>query len=274
MSRSGLSILVAGMAALAQKPPVDRMPAAGALLERHVRESGGIEALRSASTQTTRGKFRFPQAGLSGKISMFTDDDGRSYQVLEALGGGKLEVINTGDVEWERSASAGTKLRRVASSPGSLLRPAPGSAAFWSIDAPAARTTGRGLVEGKPCWQVEVQPSVAGRITRLCFDWDTGLLVEVAVAAGERGSDFQVEMKLMSYKQVGAVKLPHIIETGSGEGLMRVEVEEIKIGEKPPEEMFEVPAEILAMVRRQVGEVEFKEAQEDPNRPRLKRKKK
>ena len=184
---------------------------------------------------------------------MFTDGDGRSYQVLEALGGGKLEVVNTGDVEWERSAAAGPKLRRVASSPGSLLRPGPGSAAFWSIDAAAARTSGRGLVEGKPCWQVEVRLSEGGRITRLCFDWDTGLLVEVAAAAGEQGSEFHVEMKLMNYKQVGAVKLPHVIETGSGEGLMRVEVEEIKIGDKPPEEVFEVPDEIQAMVRRQVG---------------------
>jgi hypothetical protein len=51
-------------------------------------------------------------------------------------------------------------------------------------------------------------------------------------------------------------------------------VAEIKFDEAPPEDVFEVPEEVQAIAQQQLREVEIKEPEEDPNRPRLKRRKK
>jgi hypothetical protein len=250
------------------------LPDARQLLERHLRETGGGEALKSAPTQVTRGKFTFLEADISGKATIYSDAAGRSYHLLESKEIGKIEAGNDGDIEWERTTVAGPKVIRVSSSPGSLLRPPATDSSYWIEDASQARTVGDDLVNGKPCWKVEVKMGKFGQPTRLCLDQETGLLSRVETASSRDGALFAVALTLMDYRQVGRLKLPHRYETAFGEQTMRIVVDEIRLDEKVAPDVFEAPVEVHALARRQRMGVEIKEAGEDPDRPKLKRKRK
>jgi hypothetical protein len=265
--RAAVSLAFAAAAiALAQTPAVAPMPEARTLIQRHLKESG-IGNLPPGVSQTIIGKFTLIRERVSGKTLLYADSDGRFYQLLEAPKILKIEVVNDGDIEWEMSSLSGPKVRRIASSSGSLLRPLPTMASFWSLDRVQARTIGRDTVGASPCWDVEfVQPGNSA-VPRLCFDWETGLLVRIA-GAGEDDVVFG------DYRQSGPVKVAYSMDMGSGQGAMHIAVDQVKSGGGPPEGAFEVPAEIQALAAKQRGAVEVQEAQDDPNRPRLKRKKK
>jgi hypothetical protein len=256
----------AAAVAIGQTAKVAPVPDARALIERHLKESG-IGNLPPGISQTITGKFTLIRERVSGKTLLYADSDGRFYQLLEAPKIFKIEVVNDGDMEWEMSSLSGPKVRRVGSSPGSLLRPLPSMASFWSLDRVQARTIGRDTVGASPCWDVEfIQPGNSA-VPRLCFDWDTGLLVRIAGT----GDD---DVVFGDYRQAGPVKVPYSMDMGSGQGAIHITVEQVKAGGVPPEGAFEVPAKIQELVAKQRGNVEIKGAEDDPNRPRLKRKKK
>jgi hypothetical protein len=268
---------MAASAVLAQKPASQApMPPPEKLFERHAKESGSTATSGSATVQVVRGKVILSDAGISGKITTWSDAEGRSYQVLEIPGAGKVEGGNNGDIEWERSTVQGPKVKRIASTPGSLLSAASTTGAFLRYDKTAGtRTVGQSTVAGKPCWLVESRMPGSARTYRMCFDWETGLLVQTSGAVSEGSSDFQVETTLQNYRQVGAMKAPFLIESGVGQSAMRIEVEEIRFEEKAPPELLEVPEEIQELSQQQLREVEIKDPQpDDPDRPRLKRRKK
>ena len=161
----------------------------------------------------------------------------------------------------------GPKIVRVADKPGGLLRPDPMMAGPWRGNY-LAETVGTDTVDGKPCYQVEVTQDGESAKQVHCFDQQSGFLVYMSVAAA-KNSGFRI--KLGDYRTAGNVKLPFRMETEAMGNTMRVEADDVKLNEKLPPETFDPPDEILALLKRK-QRPEIKEAEEDPNRPRLQRK--
>jgi hypothetical protein len=243
------------------------LPDARSLLDRHLRESGTLAANRTA-IQVTIG--RFTASGISGKLTRYVDGEGRYYQVMEAREIGKIEAGNNGDIEWERSTANGPRVLRVSSSPGSLLRVDAGDVSYWVGAAVEAKTVREDSVDGRPCWLVEIKTGTYAQPSRLCLDRQTGLLSRVESVSG----DGAVVMKLWDYRPVGSWKIAHRYETISGAQTMRVDLDEIRPAAEVTSSIFDVSEDILELARKREQNVEIKEADEDPGRPRLKRKKK
>lgn len=261
-------LVLAAAAAWAQRPE------ARSLIERHIRETGGASAAAPASSQILRGRFAILNAGIAGTTTIYSDGEGRSYQVMEAKGIGKIEHGNSGDIEWERSTVTGPRVVRVGHTRGSLLRPPLTETTHWMRDLPVVQTIGEDAVDGKPCWQVEARAAKSGPPTRLCFDKASGLLAAASGRSSTGSSTFEIETKFADYRPFGGGKVPYRIEFGTGSNPMRLEIDEIQAGAAMPDGIFEEPEEIQELARRQITDIEIKEREEDPNRPRLRRKRK
>ena len=215
------------------------LPNAADLYERHLRAVGGLEALAKARNQLVKGKFEMLKANLAGKITVHRDEKGRSFEVIELPGVGKVEVANTGDVMWERTTVQGPKVKALATEPGGLAQPNVFSAGFWQGIASRMQTVGSDTANGKPCHKVEITLRDAAGKMMMCFDEASGYLVKLTPPGPA-----PTVMLLSDYRAVGSIKTAFVLETEAGPASFRISADEILLNQPAPPELTVLPEEI------------------------------
>lgn len=223
----------------ALKKGAPALPHAVDLYERHLKAVGGLDALTKARNQVVKGKFEMLKANLSGKITVHRDEKGRSFEVIELPGVGKVEVANTGDVMWERTTVQGPKVKAIASEPGGLAQPNVFSAGFWQGLASRMQTVGRDTAGGKPCHKVDITLRGTADKMNMCFDEANGYLVKLTLPG-----PVPTVMLLSDYRPVGAIKTAFVLETEAGPSSFRISAEEILLNQPAPPELTVLPEEI------------------------------
>jgi len=261
-----LILLLSLAAASAQEP----LPEARQIIERFTKMTGGEEAWKAVHSQSMTGKFSLPALGMQAPIKIYADSEGRTYQVIEMPGAGKVEAGNNGDVEWERSLIMGPKVKRRASVPGGLLHLSPTSRKFWDQKFGRLVTTGIDKSDGKPCYMVEVTPGEAKDQQDHCYDVESGLLVRTAVP-NPLDKTQKVVMELKDYRKIGDILSPFLMTTKVMGQAFQIEFAEVKLNEKLPSEVFETPDEIKALLAKEDKNNAKATAEEEANRPKFKR---
>lgn len=255
--------------------PVGResLPDAKSLVDRHVQESGGWEALQSVRTLIVRGRISFAELGVSGKVTVYEGEEGETYQVMELPGAGKVETGNNGDVEWERSTIAGPKIVRVASVPGGLLRPS-ALRGLSLLPSVKMETIGLDRVDGRPCYQVRLSPPAPLPAQTQCYDRDSGFLTRTSLSIRLGDSTMQVVTVLRDYRDTGPVKNPFVTETQMPGQSFRIDSDSVHVNEPLPPEALDLPEDIRILAARKKDDMRTLEPEDDPDRPKLRRKKK
>ena len=221
------------------------LPNASDLYERHLKAVGGLEALGKARNQKVTGKFLMLAANLSGKITVHRDEQGRSFEVIELPGVGKIEVANTGDVMWERTTVQGPKVKAIAAEPGALAQPTVFSAGFWQGLASRMQTVGVDEAGGQPCYKVDITMRGATEKMTMCFDEATSYLVKLTLPGAT-----PTVMLLGDYRAVGGIKTAFLIETQAGAASFRIVADEVLLNQPAPPELTTLPEEIKELADR------------------------
>ena len=224
-------------------------PNAADLYERHIKAIGGLEALDKARNQMVKGAFEMPAANLKGKIIVHRDEKGRSFEVIELPGVGKIEVANTGDVMWERTTVQGPKVKAIASAPGALAQPNVFSAGFWQGLASRMQTVGSETVNGKLCYKVDITLRGTTEKMGMCFDDESGYLVKLTLPGPA-----PTVMLLSDYRAAGNIKTAYVLETQAGPASFRIVADEVLLNQPAPPEMTTLPEEIKELAEQMKAE--------------------
>ncbi len=224
------------------------LPNAVDLYERHIHAVGGFTALEKAANQKVVGSFEMPGANMKGTITAYRDGAGRSVEIIDIPGAGKFESVNTGDVLWTRSTVEGPKVLAVADKAGALARPNPTSAHFGQAISTKMQTRGFDSAGGAPCYKVDVTLKDDSKLA-LCFDEASGFMTKLDTA-GSAGVPSQ-SLVFGDYRQVGAVKVPFVLETRGAAGRdFRIVAEAITLDDPAPAEMPVLPTDIRDLADR------------------------
>jgi hypothetical protein len=189
----------------AAAPAAAQLPPAREILDRHVRELGGREALLGRGMMHLRGLFEMPGAGLTGTLEAWRAPD-RSLSVVDVPGLGEIRRGFDGRVAWSDNPIEGPRLLK-----GAELAQAMDDADFRA-DArdpdliAAAETLERTQVEGQPCWRVRIAWK-SGRTAHDCYSTETGLLVATTTTVATPMGELEATTLVGGYEMRGRVRM-------------------------------------------------------------------
>lgn len=239
--------LAAGLtpaAAVAQAPG---LPAASALLERHVAAVGGEAAIRRHTSTRVAGTFELPAAGLRGELTMLSVAPNRTLMRIVVGGLGEIVSGFDGTNVWSVDPMQGARL-----ADGAQLEMQRELADFYGTLGKQPGVVSRTTVEqtelgGVPCYKVKVTWK-SGRETHECYAVDGGLLVGQQMRTETAQGATDVTVLIGEYKDFGGTKAPTVIRQQSMGMEQVIRITSLEHDTVTPAEL-EPPAPIQTLLR-------------------------
>lgn len=256
--------------ALAQKAPQrsapanPRLPSARSILDKAVAATGGKAAFQAIQTQRLVGKVMSPDIGILGTVTAYRNKQGQSHLTIDIPGAGTTVQANDGDVEWMDSTLTGPKIVRVASTPGNLL--VPGNEYMTPEDYSKMEVSGTDSVDGKPCYSVDLKVKERNEEINACYDTTSFLALRMITKAGATATT----SVFSDYRDVAGVKMAFTVRTEVKDRVVEMKFESITANEPFPPNLLDVPDDIEKLLQQRES-TEIREAEEDKDRPKLRR---
>ena len=261
MSRlSPFALLTLALAVLACQPraadtpaPVETpaasssaLPAARQILDRHVAEVGGREAMQRIQSVKTTSSLAF--SGLTGEMTAYAARPNKLLVRTTLAGVGEIRAGFDGQIAWSIDPVQGPRLLT-----GRELDEMKERARFdQMLKDPATytsiQTVQRTEFEGRPVFEVKiVRPS--GREETEYYDAETGLQVgQVSTQSSPMGS-MQVTTVMSDYKRFGALLLATSAIQRLGPQEITITINSVEY-DTVPDSVFALPPEIKALSGR------------------------
>lgn len=227
----------------------EALPKAETILDRYIEVTGGKAAYQKRKTEVSRGTMEFPSQGLKGTMIRYSADPDKSYSSLDIDGVGKIEMGSANGIAWEKSALLGPRLK-TGEEKAQFLRESTFNAQInWRKMFSKAETTGVETVDGEECYKVVLTPD-SGKPETTYYQKKSGLAVKTTMIAVNQMGDVPMEVLISDYKDFGGVLTPtKVIQRAAGQEFTMT-VETVKVNEEIPEDRFELPAEIKALLNK------------------------
>lgn len=246
-----LTVFVFALASVSVTRAADEaLPKAETLLDKYVQATGGKAAYEKVKAEMTSGTVELVGRGLKGTIVSYRSEPANNYSVVEFEGVGKIEEGSNGDIAWERSAIQGPRIKEGEERDMTLRNGLFRAALMWRQIYAKVETTGTDTVSDQPCYKVEMTPA-AGKPEVRCFDQKTGLLLKLTMTLKSPMGEIAAESIFSDYRDAGGgLLVPRKMEQKAMGQDILFSVDKVQLNPSVPREKFDVPAEVIALVKK------------------------
>ncbi len=235
---------------LAGKP----LPNAEEIIERHIYESGGLDAFENLKTQRVTGTLTFISSNTEAHVDTWASDGGRYYQSVDVPGLGMQEEGSDGTIAWERSPALGPRVKLRSDRNGLGVTLDAMQVIAWRVAIKQVRTEALELIDGHECYRVRLVPRGATPALLRWYDRKTGLLYRSTSELPTDMGALPAVMTFEEYRDVAGLKWPTRIRMAvSGKDLL-FSVSDVKLNEPIENAIFELPLEVKQIAEQKIGD--------------------
>lgn len=225
------------------------LPLPSTLIAKHIEAIGGEEAIRAHTTQTIEGKLLIKAMGIEGDLQVFAEAPNKSKNIIQLGQFGSSRSGYNGTIGWNIDPMSGTRILE-------------GEALSQMIER--SEFHGNDLNLGKNAIKKETIETVTfdnaeqykvllvdanGEESYLYFSKETGLLSGIDGMELGMAGKVPTQTRLENYVETDGVKTARKITSIQNGGETIIEIDSISY-ENLPENTFELPAEIQALVNK------------------------
>jgi hypothetical protein len=242
---------VLAVAPLAARAPLGQaasgLPTARAIIDRHVKEIGGREAVLAQTSTHATGTVSLPAAGLTGKLEAFHAKPDKFIQRMTLPGIGDIEEGFDGTIGWSISPLTGPTLLE-----GRQLEQRKFDADFFEDLKPADRyesmtTIEKTTFQGRPVYKIQLVRKGGGEDTEF-YDVETGLKAGAITTRDSPMGPMQGTTAWSDYKKFGSLLQPVTTRVSVMSTEMVMAITAVEYGKVDPS-VFTVPPQIKALVK-------------------------
>ena len=242
---------VFAIAPLAARGPFDQaatpLPSARTIIDRHLKEIGGREAVLAQTSTHATGTVALPAAGLSGKLEAFHAKPNKFLQRMTLPGIGDIEEGFDGATGWSISPLTGPTILD-----GRQLEQRKFDADFFedlkSSDRYESMTTvEKTTFEGRPVYKIQLVRKGGGDDIEF-YDVETGLKAGAISTRDSPMGPMQGTTAWSEYRKFGTLLQPVKTKVSVMSTEMIMAITSVEYGKVDPL-VFAVPAQIKALVK-------------------------
>jgi len=240
-----LSLAALALAIAPALTQANDLPAPRALIDRHLAAIGGADALRSSGDGTAKMSIEVAENGMRGDMRVHVR--GEDVVMNMSMMGMQISMGSVGGVSWSIDPMHGPRLIEGEELEEQRRHMDPDVLTFSDAAIESMKTVALADSEGRPCYRVEIVWK-AGTDTASCFGVEDGLALSSEFTSISPMGEVRQTMHLYDYKQFGPVKMASRMQ-GKIMSLTQVMTIEDFSFDTPPDEVFALPAAILALTR-------------------------
>lgn len=238
---------IAPLAAREAGNQANSLPSARSLIDRHIKEVGGREAILAQTSSHATGTVSIPAAGLSGKLDSYHAKPNKFLQRMSLPGIGDVEEGFDGTVGWSLSPLTGPTLLE-----GKLLEERKFDADFYEDLKGADRyesmtTLEKTTFEGRPVYKVRLVKKSGGEDIEF-YDAETGLKAGAISTRDSPMGPIQSTMSWSDYKKFGKLLHPATTKVSAMNTQLIMVITSVEYGTVDPS-VFAIPAQIKALIK-------------------------
>lgn len=228
-------------------PAAEALPSARTIIDRHIEAIGGRTAILGHSSTHAAGTMAMASSGVSGSIDVYAARPNKSLVKLTIGGIGEVLEGFDGTTGWSLSAITGPMLAT-----GKELAQKSFDAAYDAdLHDPARyksmRTVERTTCEGRPCYKISLV-MLDGTEDLEFYDVQSRYKVAAVASRESPMGPVQVTLAFGDYRKFADLMVPTTMKQSSM-GVQQVLTFTTVEFDKVPPSVFELPAEIKAMVK-------------------------
>jgi len=258
-------LLLCGVAVAAETPaPQEKLPTGEEVMELAIEAAGGKEVLAKTHNRVAEGTMEVKGVGLKGSLVAYQARPNKTYTKIEIEGVGTIEKGTLGTVAWEVSALTGPRIVE-GGERAILLLLSHFDETTYAERLEKIECVAVEEIEGEPCYKLIATPKdkKAPPITTY-FSKESGLAVRLDLAYPHQMGTIQVESLLDDYREVDGLSLPHHTVEKAMHMETHITVSSYKHNVELPDDRFELPKVIQALVER-AKEDDAKKSDEQKN---------
>ena len=252
--RPGLALPLAAVFAIAPlaargsgSQSTAELPAARTIIDRHIQEIGGREAILAQTSTHATGTVSLPAAGLTGKLDAYHAKPDKFLQRMSLPGIGDIEEGFDGTVGWSLSPLTGPTLVE-----GKQLEQRKFDADFYEDLKPGDRyasitTLEKTTFEGRPVFKIRLVRSGGDEDIEF-YDSETGLKAGAISTRDSPMGPMQATTAFSDYKKFGSLLHPATTKISVMSTQMVMAITAVEYGKVDPS-IFAVPAQIKPLIK-------------------------
>ena len=234
-----------------KKPPEEKkvpeataeepLPSVDQILEKNVDAVGGKAALEKITTREVKGVFEIPAMGASGTFTAWAKAPNKAATTIDVPGFGVIQNAFDGTSAWEDNPMTG--MRDLA---GPELAARKRDSTFQRelklkelYDK--IEVKGRQKIGDKDVYVLEATPA-EGKVEKLYFDVQSGLLVRLDAERESPQGSATVETSFENYKEVDGIKVPFALKQVMPQFTIELKFDEVKHNVEIEDAKFAKPA--------------------------------
>ncbi|MGA2185041.1 MAG: hypothetical protein ABSH47_18640 [Bryobacteraceae bacterium] len=244
-----LALLV--FAGCAVVPAQEGLPPAAAVLDRFVEVTGGRAAYEKHHSQIAKGTLSLPAQGISGSMTLSAAEPSKMHTRVEIGAIGTMQQGVSGEIAWELNPLQGPRIVEGAERADVLREARFNAPLHWREQYTKQETIGAERVGEDDCIKVRLTPNDGGHPETMYFSRKSGLLVKQTGTRATAMGDIPYENNFSNYRSVDGVMEPYKTTEKAAGQEVEVELSEMAFNVDVPDAIFDPPAEIQALLKKQ-----------------------
>lgn len=253
---AALTLVLLALPAMAQEAAVDtaaKLPEAATIIDEFVEAVGGKAAHDKINNRVMDATFEIVNAGVKASLSVYAAKPNKIYTVVEADALGKIERGTDGETVWEISTMTGPVIKEDPEKAQVLKDATFDRMIHWRDNFETVKTVEVADVDGRPCYKV-IQVGPSGQEETFYYDRETHLINKMETTVETQMGSIPVEAFPTDYKKVDGISMAHMTTIKVMGQTRSIRVNSVKQNVELPEDRFELPADIRAMLEKEDSE--------------------
>ena len=231
----------------AAAPPAAALPSARAVIDRHIEAIGGRKAILGHTSTHASGTMSMASSGVSGSIDVYASRPDKSFVKLSIGGIGDVLEGFDGKIAWSVSAITGPMLASGKELAQKKFDAAYDADLHESARYKSMRTVEQTPYDGRPCYKLSLI-HLDGTEDIEYYDVATRLKMATVATRESPMGPVQVTVSFGDYRKFADLLVPTTIKQATM-GVQQVLTFTVVEFDKVPPSIFELPAEIKAMLK-------------------------
>jgi len=231
----------------AQAKPAADLPSAQSLIDRHIKETGGVAAFKARKSSHASGSFSIPSQGITGTVDVYSMRPNKALLKQSITGIGEASEGFDGTHAWSMNPMAGPMLVT-----GAELEQKKLDYDFEAALNPGARysamkTLEKTTFDNREVYKVSMTRKEGGEDIEF-YDVQTGLKAGEIKTRKSAMGDMTITSTIGEYKKFGEVMVPTTIKQSMPGVEAVVTFTKVEFDTVDPA-IFALPAEIKALIK-------------------------
>ena len=219
------------------------------VLDRYFEALGGKAALGELRNRVSKGTLEFVGEGKKATFALYEAAPASMYFVMEFKDLGRFERGSDGTLCWENNPLTGPRIVTGPERDQLLQHSRFKRELHWRESYERAEWDGFAEIEGKACHRLLMRPK-KGNSETWYFDMATYLLTRRDIKIVNQMGQVTVEGTVGDYKKVDGILVPHRLRENAMGMVQIMELLSVQHDVNLPQERFEPPAEVKALLKK------------------------